>query len=61
MVPLNVDDSSLPIAIIRYHITSRSAKPLDLALAFSALNAVGYDGTAQLSGEHFPGFGKNSR
>jgi uncharacterized protein (DUF608 family) len=58
-IPLNVDDSSLPVAVFHYHVKSRSPKPIDLALAFSLLNAVGYDGKGQLSDEHFPGFGGN--
>src|SRR5882724_13490760 len=43
-VPLNVDDSSLPVAIFKYHITNRGRKAADVALAFSLMNAVGYDG-----------------
>ena len=58
-VPLNVDDSSLPVAILRYHVRSRSSKPVELALAFSLLNAVGYDGKADLAGPQHPGLGKN--
>src|SRR5438093_4206923 len=58
-IPLNGDDSSLPVAIFHYRVASRSQKPVDLALAFSILNAVGYDGTARLNSEHHEGFGKN--
>lgn len=58
-IPLNVDDSSLPVAILRYTVSSRSKKPVDLALAFSLLNAVGYDGVGNLSDTHYPGFGGN--
>jgi non-lysosomal glucosylceramidase len=58
-IPLHVDDSSLPVAILQYHLHSRSQKPVDLALAFSLLNAVGYDGKADLDGTHHAGFGKN--
>jgi uncharacterized protein (DUF608 family) len=58
-VPLNVDDSSLPVAIFRYHVTCRGPKPVDVALAFSLLNAVGYDGIARLTDESYAGFGKN--
>lgn len=59
-IPLNVDDSSLPVAIFRYQLKSMSHKPVDLALAFSLLNAVGYDGKANLEGTRHPGFGKNT-
>jgi uncharacterized protein (DUF608 family) len=59
-IPLNVDDSSLPVAILKYRVTNHSRKPADFALAFSLLNAVGYDGKAFLEGSEHPGFGKNT-
>ncbi len=59
MIPLDVDSSSLPAAIFRYRLTNRAKTPLDLALAFSILNAVGYDGRAALDGNRFAGFGQN--
>lgn len=58
-IPLNVDDSSLPVAVFQYHLRSLSKKPVELSLAFSLLNAVGYDGKADLEGTRHPGFGKN--
>ncbi len=58
-IPLNVDDSSLPVAVFQYHLRSLSKKPVDLALAFSLLNAVGYDGKADLDGTRHAGFGQN--
>ncbi|HEY1679143.1 MAG TPA: GH116 family glycosyl-hydrolase [Candidatus Sulfotelmatobacter sp.] len=58
-IPLNVDDSSLPVAVLKYTIGNHSAKPVDIALAFSLLNPVGYDGKAYLDGTDHPGFGKN--
>ena len=58
-IPLNVDDSSLPVAIFQYQVHAASKKPVDLALAFSLLNAVGYDGKANLEGPRHAGFGKN--
>ncbi|MEW5978601.1 MAG: GH116 family glycosyl-hydrolase [Acidobacteriota bacterium] len=58
-VPLQVEASSLPIAIFHYRVASRSQKPMELALAFSILNPVGYDGVADLSSHHFEGFGQN--
>jgi len=58
-IPLNVDDSSLPVAIFHYHLRSFADKPLDVALAFTLLNAVGYDGKANLEGTRHAGFGKN--
>jgi len=58
-VPLNVDDSSLPVAIFQYRLTNHSQKTVDVALCFSLMNAVGYDGKAFLDGNEHPGFGKN--
>ncbi len=58
-VPLDVDDSSLPVAIFQYRITNRSHKPTKVSLAFSLLNAVGYDGKSFLDSNEYPGFGKN--
>ena len=58
-IPLNVDDSSLPVGIFHYHLKSISDKAVDLALAFSLLNAVGYDGQANLEGTSHASFGKN--
>jgi non-lysosomal glucosylceramidase len=58
-VPLDVADSSLPVAIFHYRLRARGDRPVDLALAFSLLNAVGYDGKASLGGEQHDGFGGN--
>ncbi len=58
-IPLNVDDSSLPVAIFKYEVKNHSARPVDIALAFSLLNPVGYDGKAYLDGLKHPGFGQN--
>ena len=58
-IPLNVDDSSLPVAILKYRVTNRSKKAVDCSLAFSLLNPVGYDGKASLESVGHPGFGKN--
>lgn len=41
-VPLSVDDSSLPVAVLHYRVSNRSSKPVDAAVAFSLYNAVGY-------------------
>ena len=58
-VPLDVADSSLPVAIFHYRVRARGPRPVDLALAFSLLNAVGYDGKARLNNEEHEGFGGN--
>jgi uncharacterized protein (DUF608 family) len=59
LLPLQVDDSALPVAIFRYHVTNRSAAPTDVALAFSILNPIGYDGRSVLTSHEFAGFGRN--
>jgi len=59
LVPLNVDDSSLPVAIFQYRLSNRSRKAVDTAMSFSLMNAVGYDGKAFLDGCEHPGFGQN--
>ncbi len=59
MVPLDVADSSLPVAIFQYRLRGRGPKPVDVSLAFSLLNAVGYDGKARLSSERDDAFGGN--
>lgn len=58
-IPLNVDDSSLPVAVFQYRLTNRSSKAVEVSLAFSLLNPVGYDGKAFLDSNEHPGFGKN--
>jgi len=58
-VPLAADDSSLPVAIFRYRLTNRTQAPVEAALAFSILNAVGYDGRTMLDENVFEGFGRN--
>src|SRR5262245_39511869 len=58
-VPLDVDDSALPVAIFHCRLKARGSKRVDVALAFSLLNAVGYDGKTLLSDEEHEGFGGN--
>ncbi len=58
-VPLEVDDSALPCAILRYHLRNTASQPVEAAIAFSLLNPVGYDGIAKFTGKRFAGFGQN--
>src|SRR4029077_4789647 len=58
-LPLNVDYSSLPVAIFKYRVSNRFTKPVDVSLAFSLLNPVGYDAETFLKGIDHPGFGNN--
>jgi non-lysosomal glucosylceramidase len=59
MIPLEVDDSALPVAIFQYRLTNRADAPVEVALAFSILNPIGYDGRANLGSNRFEGFGQN--
>jgi non-lysosomal glucosylceramidase len=58
-VPLSTEDSALPVAIFRYRLTNRTKSHVDAALAFSILNAIGYDGRSVLEDDRFEGFGRN--
>ncbi len=63
LIPLDTANSSLPVAILSYLVTSRAAARLDATLAFSAINPIGYDGYSNLWGSLAdrwnPFFGKN--
>lgn len=59
MVPLDVDRSSLPMAVLTYNITSRASAPMDCALAFSLPNPVGYDGAGKFNSRRAEFFGQN--
>jgi len=59
LIPLNVDDSALPVAVFRYHLISRSRDAVDVAIAFSILNPVGWDGATRLNSERYRDFGRN--
>ena len=59
MIPLETDDSSLPVAILTYRFRSRTSAPLRCAVAFSTINPVGYDGVSRLTGRRAPFFGQN--
>ncbi len=58
-IPLEVGDSALPCAVLRYRLRNPGRRPVQAAIAFSLLNAIGYDGTTKLAGKRFPGFGQN--
>ena len=40
-IPLEADDSALPVAILRYTVRSRAAKPVEGSLAFTLFNPIG--------------------
>jgi len=59
MIPLDTDNSSLPVAVLSYRFTSRAPSELELAVALSAMNPVGYDGHSKLGDRSAPFFGAN--
>jgi uncharacterized protein (DUF608 family) len=58
-IPLEADDSGLPVAVLRYTLKSRSKMPIRASLAFSLENPVGYDGVSGIATKSAPAFGKN--
>ena len=59
MLPLDPAESSLPVAIFNYRFTSRATARIDLALAFSLMNPVGFDGIGKLDHRRASCFGRN--
>ncbi|MCC7496698.1 MAG: hypothetical protein IT160_03915 [Bryobacterales bacterium] len=59
MIPLDTAESSLPVALLSYRFTSRAPSDIKLAVAFSAMNPIGFDGAGKLSQRNAPFFGKN--
>jgi uncharacterized protein (DUF608 family) len=59
MVPLDTENSSLPVAVLTYRSVSRAPAPLEAALAFSVMNPVGYGGVGSLTERTAPFFGGN--
>jgi len=59
LVPLDADDSGIPCAVLRYKVTNRRPQPLDVAIAGSLVNAIGF----QRNDPYFPivceGTGRN--
>ena len=54
-IPMNADDSGMPIAVLRYHISNAGAAPVDVSIAGSLFNAVGYPGSGPFIGAHLGG------
>jgi len=57
MIPLNVNDSSIPVAILNWTITNPSDKPVDISIAATLYNPIGEKYT-DISGKK-PGLGQN--
>lgn len=58
-IPLNDFDSGLPVAIFLFALENSCEKEIEIFLAASLLNAVGYDGKTKLNDVRFPLFGNN--
>jgi uncharacterized protein (DUF608 family) len=48
-IPLDADDSGLPAAVLRYRVANTSLRPVDVSVALSLANAVGFAGSGPLS------------
>ncbi|MEM4168889.1 MAG: GH116 family glycosyl hydrolase [Thermoproteota archaeon] len=59
LIPLNEKDSGLPVAIFKWRVKNRSSRRINLTLAMSLFNAVGYDGTSTLTNRFNDLFGQN--
>ena len=44
LVPANVDESSIPIFILRYEVKNKTDKNVDISISGSILNVIDYDG-----------------
>jgi uncharacterized protein (DUF608 family) len=51
-IPLNADDSGLPIAVLRFHLRAKGESPVQVTLAGSLFNPIGYRGSGALVNEH---------
>ena len=57
-IPLNAEDSALPVVILKYCIENLTERPVDVTLAGSVLNVVGYNNEGPI-GVSAPCFGSN--
>ena len=51
-IPLNPDDSGIPVAVLRYHVRNDGDTVVDVSLAGNIFNPVGYPGSGPFLGEH---------
>jgi len=51
LIPLNPDDSGLPIAIMRYCLTNSGTAPVKVMVALSLMNVIGSDGSEDLASD----------
>ncbi|MEV0618219.1 GH116 family glycosyl-hydrolase [Nonomuraea sp. NPDC050404] len=60
LIPLDVDDSSLPAALFTFTLTNPGPLPLQVWLAAAVQNPVGHDGTTPIDGVRALGYGGNT-
>jgi uncharacterized protein (DUF608 family) len=58
-IPLNSKDSGLPAIIFVFKVHNPGKEEVQVSLAATLQNAVGYDGIGHVSGVSFPGYGGN--
>jgi len=59
LIPLDPDDSGLPVAIMRYRLNNSGAKRVKATVALSLMNVIGADGSEQLVSNSGTCFGQN--
>src|SRR5579862_1894025 len=57
LVPLDADASGRPVAFFDWEVTNPGDRPVDVTVAFSLLNPVGYEGTHELTTRRHGCFG----
>ncbi|MEV0582595.1 GH116 family glycosyl-hydrolase [Nonomuraea sp. NPDC050310] len=60
LIPLDVDDSSLPAALFTFTVTNPGPLPAQVWLAAAVQNPVGHDGTTPVDGVRALGYGGNT-
>ncbi|NLO73423.1 MAG: hypothetical protein GX100_04845 [candidate division WS1 bacterium] len=59
LIPLDPDESGLPVAVLRYHLRNLGTRSLQATIAFSLMNPIGCDGKEDLTSNTLKTFGKN--
>ncbi|NRQ32764.1 hypothetical protein HII36_13070 [Nonomuraea sp. NN258] len=60
LIPLEVDDSSLPAALFTFTVANPGPLPAQVWLAAAMQNPVGHDGATPVDGVRGPGYGGNT-
>ncbi|MCL2527258.1 MAG: non-lysosomal glucosylceramidase [Defluviitaleaceae bacterium] len=55
LIPLNTDDSSLPVALLRYKVKNTSTEPLTVSVAGSMANLCNITGVSSMKNPHYDG------